>query len=184
MIIILAIIGIGALLVMWGLSNYNKFIELRNRVRNGWGQIDIQLQRRYDLIPNLVNTVKGYATHESQTFEKVTQARNMAMSATTTEESIEANNQLSSTLKTLFAVSEAYPELKADQSFIQLQTELGETEDKIAFARQFYNDTVTIFNTAIQKMPQGIIANLFGFKEEPQYKIENIDAKVAPNVQF
>lgn len=177
------ILGIVIVVGLWLMNTYNGLIKLRNMVKNAWAQIDVQLKRRIDLIPNLLETVKGYAKHESETFENVVKARNMAQSATTVEESIEANNQLSGTLKTLFAVSEAYPELKADQNFIKLQDELTQTEDKIMFARQFYNDTVTKFNTAIAVFPANLIAGMFGFKEEELFVVPESD-RIVPKIEF
>jgi len=141
-------------------------------VENAWSQIDVQLRRRYDLIPNLVETVKGYASHESETFEKVTQARNMAIQAQGVAEQGKAENMLTGALKTLFAVAEAYPDLKANQNFLALQEELTSTEGKIAYARQFYNDSVMSFNTAIQSFPANMVAGLFGFVQRDYFEIE------------
>lgn len=162
---------------------YNRLVVLRNRVDNSWSQIDVQLRRRYDLIPNLVETVKGYAAHEAGTFEKVTEARNMAMSADTVKAQAEAENMLSSTLKSLFAVAEAYPDLKANENFKMLQEELSGTESKIAYARQFYNDSVMSFNTAIQSFPANLIAGMFGFTARDYFEIEAAAAEPV-KVQF
>jgi LemA protein len=151
---------------------YNRLIVLRNRVDNSWSQIDVQLRRRYDLIPNLVETVKGYASHEKETFERVTQARNMAINAQTVKEQGEAENVLTGALKSLFAVAEAYPELKANQNFLLLQEELTNTEGKISYARQFYNDSVMSYNTAIQSFPSNMIAGMFGFAARDYFEIE------------
>lgn len=151
---------------------YNRLVVLRNRVDNAWSQIDVQLRRRYDLIPNLVETVKGYASHESETFEKVTQARNMAIQAQGVEEQGKAENMLTGALKTLFAVAEAYPDLKANQNFLALQEELTSTEGKIAYARQFYNDSVMSMNTAIQSFPANLVAGMFGFTQRDYFEIE------------
>jgi len=151
---------------------YNRLIVLRNRVDNSWSQIDVQLRRRYDLIPNLVETVKGYASHERETFERVTQARNMAINAQTVKEQGEAENMLTGALKSLFAVAEAYPDLKANQNFLLLQEELTNTEGKISYARQFYNDSVMSFNTAIQSFPSNVIAGMFGFTARDYFEIE------------
>ncbi len=161
MIIALIII---ILLVIWVIAIYNSLVTKRTRVDNGWAQIDVQLKRRYDLIPNLVETVKGYAAHEKEVLEKVAELRSRAMGATSPKESAEANNMLSATLKTLFAVAENYPQLKANENFMRLQEELTTTENKIAFARQFYNDVVMDYNVTIQKFPQTIIASMFNFK--------------------
>src|ERR1035437_6570514 len=152
-----------AVIVLWAVFSFNGLVSLRNRAKEAWADIDVQLKRRYDLIPNLVETVKGYATHESSAFENVTKARAAAMGATGIADKAQAENQLSGTLKTLFAVSEAYPELKANQNFLQLQQELGDTEDKIQAARRFYNMTVMSLNTSIQSFPGNIIASTFGF---------------------
>ncbi|MEO0137367.1 MAG: LemA family protein [candidate division WOR-3 bacterium] len=152
------------LLVLWVFAIYNSLVTKRARVDNGWAQIDVQLKRRYDLIPNLVETVKGYAAHEKEVLEKVAELRSRAMGATNPKEAAEANNMLSTTLKTLFAVAENYPQLKANENFMRLQEELTATENKIAFARQFYNDVVMDYNATIQKFPQTIIASTFNFK--------------------
>lgn len=156
-IAIVVVLGI-ALIVM-----YNSLVKLRNRIDNAWSQIDVQLKRRYDLIPNLVETVKGYASHERETLESVTQARNMAIQAEGPQQQAQAENMLSGALKSLFAVSEAYPDLKANQNFLNLQEELTGTEGRIAYARQFYNDQVYKYNTKIQTFPSMMIAGPFGF---------------------
>jgi LemA protein len=162
---------------------YNQLILRRNRVDNAWAQIDVQLKQRYDLIPNLVETVKGYAKHEAGTFEKVTQARNMAVNATGVEAQAQAENMLTGALKSLFAVAEAYPELKANTSFLDLQHKLSEVEQKIAYARQFYNDSVMTFNTAIQTFPANVLAGMFGFAVREYFEAEPA-ASDAPKVQF
>lgn len=176
--VLLLIIG-GALIAL-----YNRLVVLRNRVDNAWSQIDVQLRRRYDLIPNLVETVKGYAKHESETFEKVTQARNMAVNAGNVAEQGAAENMLTGALKSLFAVAEAYPELKANENFMQLQEELSGTESKIAYARQFYNDSVMSFNTAIQSFPANLLAGMFGFSARDYFEIELAEVREAPAVSF
>lgn len=160
----IAIVILAVLLAVFLVSIYNSLVQLRQRVKNAWSQVDVQLKRRYDLIPNLVNTVKGYAQHEKSTLESVTQARNMAMAAGNVKEQAEAENMLSGALRSLFAVAEAYPELKANTNFLQLQGELSDTESKIAFARQFYNDTVQKFNTKIEVFPNNLVAGLLGFQ--------------------
>jgi LemA protein len=162
---------------------YNRLVVLRNRVENGWAQIDVQLKRRHDLIPNLVETVKGYAAHESKTFEAVIQARSAAMGAQGVAAQGEAENMLSGALKSLFALAEAYPDLKANQGFLDLQEKLADTENKIAYARQFYNDTVMSFNTAIQSFPANLLAGAFGFVAREYFEIEPVAAQ-APTVQF
>ena len=162
---------------------YNRLIVLRNRVDNAWSQIEVQLKRRYDLIPNLVNTVKGYAAHESGVFEAVTQARSAAINAQGVEQQAQAENQLSGALKSLFAVAEAYPDLKANQNFLDLQAQLTDTENKIAYSRQFYNDSVMSFNTAIQSFPANMLAGMFGFLARQYFEAEPA-ADTAPTVQF
>lgn len=185
---ILVIIGIilviiVVLLVAFAVAMYNSLVNLRNRVKNAWSQIDVQLNRRADLIPNLVETVKGYAKHEKTVFEDVTKARASVMSAQTVKESAEANNMLTDTLKSLFAVAENYPELKANQNFLELQGQLEETENKIAYSRQFYNDTVLMYNNKIQMFPSNIIANQFNFQEAEFFEIEE-SARSVPKVEF
>ncbi len=161
------VLGIIALIAI-----YNRLVVLRNRIDNAWSQIDVQLKRRYDLIPNLIETVKGYAKHEKELFENVTKARTQAISAGSVEDQAQAENMLTGTLKSLFAVAENYPELKANQNFMMLQEELAGTEGKIAFARQFFNDTVMLFNTAIQTFPNNMIAGVFGFNEREYFEID------------
>lgn len=170
--VFLAILVIVVVAAFGLIAIYNRLIVLRNRVNNSWSQIDVQLRRRYDLIPNLVETVKGYASHERETFERVTQARNMAINAQTVKEQGEAENMLTGALKSLFAVAEAYPDLKANQNFLSLQEELTNTEGKISYARQFYNDSAMSFNTAIQSFPSNIIAGMFGFTARDYFEIE------------
>ena len=172
-----------ALLGLYVIITYNGLVNLRNRIENAWAQIDVQLKRRYDLIPNLVNTVKGYATHEKGTFEAVTQARANAISAEGVGDQAQAENMISGALKSLFAVAEAYPDLKANQNFLELQEELSGTEGRIAYARQFYNDAVLRLNTKIQSFPSNIMANAFGFKEREYFEAD--DASRGPvSVQF
>ena len=162
---------------------YNGLVTARNKVKNAWAQIDVQLNRRADLIPNLVETVKGYAAHESSVFEDVTAARAGLMNANGVKEISEANNQLSSTLKTLFAVAENYPELKANENFKDLQAQLAQTEDKIAYSRQFYNDTVLMYNNKCQTFPSNIFAGMFGFKEADFFEAAG-EARSVPKVEF
>ncbi len=177
LIVLLVVVALAAVGI------YNRLVVLRNRVDNAWSQIDVQLKRRYDLIPNLVETVKGYAAHESGTFEKVVEARSAAMSATGVKEQGEAENALSGALKSLFALAEAYPDLKANQNFLALQEELSGTESKIAYARQFYNDSVMSLNTAVQTFPNNLLAGAFGFGERDYFEVE-VEAKTAPRVSF
>jgi len=162
---------------------YNNLIRLRNRVQNSYAQIDVQLKRRNDLIPNLVETVKGYAGHEKGVLEEVTKARTGVMNATTVEETSAADNQLTGALKTLFAVAENYPDLKANSNFQQLQSELTDTEDKISYARQFYNDVVLKYNNACQQFPSSMLAKLFRFKEEKYFEAPESETAV-PEVKF
>ena len=178
--ILLAIVVVVALYVV---VTYNGLVKLRNRIANAWAQIDVQLRRRYDLIPNLVETVKGYAKHERQTFEAVTQARANAINAQGVAAQAQAENQITDALKSLFAVAEAYPELKANQNFLNLQEELSGTEGRIAYARQFYNDSVLRLNTKVQSFPSNILANMFGFREHEYFEAD--DTSRGPvSVQF
>lgn len=172
-----------AVVVLWAIFAYNRFVTLVNQAKEAWADIAVQLKRRYDLIPNLVETVKGYAAHESSAFENVTKARAAAMGATGTADKAQAENMLSGALKTLFAVSEAYPDLKANQNFLQLQKELGDTEDKIQASRRFYNTTVMALNTAEQSFPGNIIANSFGFKPMDLFELAATDAAAAEPVK-
>jgi LemA protein len=164
MTILYIILAVVVVLVLWVIGAFNGFVSKVNRTKEAWADIDVQLKRRYDLIPNLVETVKGYAAHETSAFENVTKARAAAMGATGTADKAAAENQLTGALKTLFAVSEAYPDLKANQNFLQLQQELGNTEDKIQAARRFYNGNVRDLNTAVQSFPGNVIAGMFNFK--------------------
>ncbi|WP_420847467.1 LemA family protein [Methanolapillus millepedarum] len=162
---------------------YNNLVKARNFVENAWAQIDVQLKRRSDLIPNLVETVKGYAGHEKQLLENVTVARSAVMKATTPHEKAEASNMLSGTLKSLFAVAENYPQLKANENFRDLQNQLTETENKIAYTRQFYNDTVTKYNNTIQTIPTNIVAKIGGFEKKELFEAGE-EEKVVPKVSF
>ena len=182
-IIIIIIIGILMLLVFYVIGVYNKLVNARNKVDNQFSQIDIQLKRRADLIPNLVETVKGYAKHEKGTLTAVIEARNMALNAGTINEKIDANNQLTGALNKLFALSEAYPELKANTNFMSLQNDLKDTEDKITYARQFYNDTAMVFNNLVEMFPSNIVANMFGFKKYEFFKALE-EEKETPQVKF
>lgn len=179
-IIVLIII---ALIIIWIVALFNHLVVLTNRAKESWADIQVQLKRRYDLIPNLVETVKGYAAHESSAFENVTKARAAAMGATGATEKVKAENQLSGALKTLFAVSEAYPDLKANQNFLQLQKEIGDTEDKIQAARRFYNTTVMALNTSTQSFPGNIVASTFGFKQMDLFELGASDAAAAEPVK-
>ena len=177
-VVVIILFLVGTLIHM-----YNNLVGLRNRVKNSYSQIDVQLKRRNDLIPNLVETVKGYAGHEKGVLEEVTKARTGVMNATSIEETSAADNQLTGALKTLFAVAENYPDLKANSNFQQLHSELSDTEDKISYARQFYNDVVLKYNNACQKFPSNIIARLFGFKEESFFEAP-AEERAVPKVEF
>lgn len=166
------ILGIIAVLVLWFIFAYNGFIKVINRAKEAWADIDVQLKRRYDLIPNLVNTVKGYATHEAGTFEKITQARAQAMKAGNIMEKGEAENVLTDALKSVFAVAEAYPELRANENFLKLQEELSDTENKIQAARRFYNGNVRDLNIALDSFPNNIVAGLFHFVKMEYFELE------------
>jgi LemA protein len=163
---------------------YNRLVRLRNRTENAWAQVDVQLRRRYDLIPNLVETVRGYASHERATFEEVTKARTAAQQARTVPEQAEAENFLTAAIGRLFAVAEDYPELRATENFQQLQAQLEDTEQKIAVSRQVYNDAVLTYDTALETVPTNIVGGLFSFEEKPYFEIEEPAAREAPRVQF
>jgi LemA protein len=176
-------IAVGVALVLAIVVLYNRLVRLRNRVGNAWAQVDVQLRRRYDLIPNLVETVKGYAAHERGTFEEVTAARTRAQQASTVEQQAQAENALTAAIGRLFAVAEAYPELRASENFQQLQSQLEETENKIQIARQVYNDTVLSYENARETVPTNLIATMFGFGPKQFFEIEEA-AREAPRVAF
>ena len=180
LIVILAII---AVIVLFFVSTYNGLVKLRNMVKDQWAQIDVLLKRRADLIPNLVETVKGYVKHEKETLEAVINARNKAVSANTTEEEMKANGELTGALSRLFALAESYPELKANENFMDLQNNLKETEDKIAYARQFYNDAVLKYKNKLEMFPSNLVAGMFGFKPEPFFEATEQE-KENPQVKF
>jgi len=185
LLILLAVVGVGVVVIgLWFMLTYNGLVKLRNQVRNAWSQIDVQLKRRYDLIPNLVETVKGYASHERETLEQVIQARQQGIDATSVEEQGRAENMITGALRQLFALSEAYPDLKANQNFMQLQEELASTENKIGFARQYYNDTVQQFNTRQQQFPANMVAGMLGFEASDFFELEEPEAREAPKVEF
>ncbi len=185
MTLIYILLAIVLVLVVWFVSVYNHFIKFVNRTKEAWADIDVQLKRRYDLIPNLVNTVKGYATHEAQAFENVTKARSAAMGAGTLADKGQAENVLSGALKSLFAVAEAYPDLKANQNFLGLQNELSDTENKIQAARRFYNGNVRDLNTAIEVFPNNIIAGMFHFSKMEFFNLgDEAEAKNPVEVKF
>ncbi len=163
---------------------YNGLVSLRNRVHNAWSQIDVQLQRRFDLIPNLVETVKGYMAHEESVFTKVTELRTSWANATTVSKKAELDSELSGALKTIMAVSENYPDLKSSKNFTELQEELRSTEDKIAYARQFYNDSVTMYNTKLETIPTNIVASMFNFKQEELFEAVSEEARQNVKIDF
>ncbi len=177
LVIVLIALGVGGVLL------YNRLVRDRNKMDNAWAQVDVQLKRRYDLIPNLVETVKGYAAHEQETFEQVVRARNRAQEATTVEEQGEAENFLTGALRRLFALAEDYPELRASENFQELQGELSDTENKIAVSRQIYNDTALSYNNSVQTVPTNIVASLFGFDTRPYFETEGEERSV-PEVDF
>ena len=179
-----SILGVIIVLAIIIAIMYNSLVTLKQRTQNAWSQIDVQLQRRFDLIPNLVECVKGYMTHESETLENVTKLRTSWSEATTAGEKMKLDNELSSSLKSIMAVAESYPDLKANQNFISLQGELTDTENKISYSRQFYNDIVTRYNTKIQTVPSNIIAGILGFKAQELYKIDTEEARKSVKVDF
>ncbi len=182
----LPLIIIGAIIlivIIWIASTYNKLVSFSVRVDNGWAQVDVQLKKRFDLIPNLVETVKGYATHEKSTFEEVTKWRSAAMSAKTPEEAMENNAKLSHAIVNLFATAEQYPDLKANQNFLDLQSQLQDIESKIAVSRQFYNDTAMKYNEYVMHFPSNIIASMFKFSNKKYFEIQEAD-KAVPQVKF
>ncbi len=180
----LILLVIIALVILTFVGIYNGLVRLRNMCEQAWSDIDVQLKRRYDLIPNLVETVKGYASHEKETFEKVVQARNQAMQASSPADKAQAENILQSTLKSLFALAEAYPDLKANQNFIQLQTELANIEEQIQLARRYYNAVVRDLNTKVESVPSNFVANIFNFRKKEYFELESAEERTAPQVSF
>ena len=183
----LGIVGLLGLLVavgVWLVGIYNRLVRLKVLCQDGWASIDVQLKRRYDLIPNLIETVKGYASHERETFEAVVQARQAGIDAGTVAEQAQAENMITGALRQLFALSEAYPDLKANENFGQLQEELSSTENKIAFARQHYNDNVRQYNTRVESFPDNIFAGMFGFQRRDFFELEEAEQREAPQVKF
>lgn len=186
-ILLIGFVVMVGLLALWAIMTYNKFVKLTNRVKEAWSDIDVQLKRRYDLIPNLINTVKGYATHEKETFENVTQARANAISAEQTgdpKKTAEAENVLTGALKSVFAVAENYPDLKANENFLELQRELSDTENKIQAARRFYNGNVRSLNIKVESFPANLIAGMFNFKQEDYFELEEEAAREPVEVSF
>lgn len=173
-----------ALILFWAIGTYNRLVSLRQQTMNAWGQIDVQLKRRYDLIPNLVETVKGYMKHESETLENVIRARNMALQANTVGEKAKAEGAVGAALTGLFGLAESYPDLKANENMLSLQEELKGTENKIAFSRQFYNDVVTSYNTAIESFPSNIFANAGNFKSKELFELDDAAAREPVKVSF
>jgi len=184
MISILIVVAIALLLVLWFFGAYNGLVRMRQEVKSAWSQIDVQLKRRHDLIPNLVEAVKGYMGHERQTLENVIKARQQAIDASALKDKIQAENFLTQTLRSLFAVSERYPDLKANQNVMQLQEELTSTENRISFARQFYNDQTMRLNTAIESVPTNLVAGMTGFAKAEFFEIEDTAHREAPAVKF
>ena len=184
MLWVIVLIVILVVLVGIVIAIYNRLVRLRNRCENAWAQVDVQLRRRYDLIPNLVEAVKGYAAHERQTFEEVTKARTAAQQAQGVQEQAQAENLLTQAIGRLFAVAEAYPELRATENFQQLQAQLAETEGKIAIARQVYNDAVLTYDNALETVPTNIVAGIFSFEPREYFEVEEPAAREAPRVQF
>ena len=184
MSIFYVILGVLALIIIAVIGIYNSLVSRRNRIDEAWSDIEVQMKRRYDLIPNVVETVKGYAAHEKGVLENVTKARTMAMGAKTADEHVKAENMLSSTLKTLFAVSENYPDLKANANFLELQRELADTENKIQAARRFYNGNVMEYNTKIDTFPSNLIAGTFKFKKEEFFGLDNVAEREPVAVKF
>ena len=180
LIVVLAIVVV---LILWVISSYNKLVVLRNKVKDQWAQVDVQLKRRFDLIPNLVETVKGYAKHENDTFKEVVEARNKFKSATTPEEEMAASGELTQALSRLMVLTESYPELKANENFLSLQADLKDCEEKIAYSRQFYNDSVLSYMNKVQMFPSNIIASMFGFGEMKYFEVAEGE-KAAPKVSF
>ncbi|GIU87985.1 MAG: LemA family protein [Acidimicrobiia bacterium] len=180
---VIVIVAIVVVLVIAFVVMYNGLVRLRNRIDNAWSQIDVQLQRRHDLVPNLVETVKGYAAHERETLDAVVRARNAALEAQGPAAQAQAENVLTGALRQLFALAEAYPDLKANQNFLGLQEELTSTEDRVAYARQFYNDSVLNYNNRIQSVPSNLIANMFGFAPREYFEGDD-EARGVPRVQF
>jgi LemA protein len=181
---LIVIVVLVVLLALAAIVLYNRLVRLRNRAENSWAQVDVQLRKRYDLVPNLVETVKGYASHERATFEEVTRARTAAQQARTVPEQAEAENVLTAAIGRLFAVAEAYPELRASEGFQQLQAELSDIEQNIAVARQIYNDAVLSYDNALETIPTNVVAGMFNFEPRPYFEVEERSAREAPRVRF
>lgn len=184
MIVAIIILMIVVLVVVWLVSSYNGFVKLRNKTEEAFSAMDVSLKKRYDLIPNYVETVKGYAKHEAETLENVVNARNMAMTASTPEERIEKDNLLTGSLRSLFAIAESYPELKANTNFLELQRQLSDIEEEIAGSRRYYNGVVNKFNTKTEMFPGNLIAGIFGFRRKPLYEVSDIRERETVKVSF
>ncbi len=183
--ILLGLLAIPVALILWAIGLFNALVQLRNRVKNAWSQIDVQLKRRHDLIPNLIETCKGYMKHERETFEAITKARNLAaQSSGGVADQANAENQLSQAISNFYVVVENYPDLKANTNFLQIQEELTSTENKIGFSRQFYNDETMKFNTKIEMFPSNIVAGMFNFKQSEFFEIEEAAERAVPKVSF
>lgn len=180
---LIIVVVVIALIILWLVMTYNRLVKQRNRTENAWSQVDVQLKRRYDLVPNLVETVKGYASHERSTFEAVVEARNAAQEAATVTDQSVAENGLTGALRQLFALSEDYPELRASDNFRSLQEELSDTEGKIAIARQIYNDSTLTFNNTVETVPSSIVASVTGFERHPYFEVE-AEGRSVPDVEF
>ncbi|MDO4860729.1 MAG: LemA family protein [Bacillota bacterium] len=183
-IILIVVIAVVVILLLWFVGAYNGFVKLKNRVEEAFATMDVYMKKRFDLIPNLVETVKGYAAHEATTLQNVVEARNMAQNAKTVEEKIEGENALTGTLKTLFAVAENYPDLKANQNFLDLQNQLKAVEGDIANSRKYYNATVREYNTKAESFPSNIIAGMFHFERKPMFEVDSEEERQNVNVQF
>jgi LemA protein len=181
---VLALFGLVIVVALWAIGVYNRLVRLKISCQDAWASIDVQLKRRYDLIPNLVETVKGYASHERETLEAVIAARQAGIDADSVEDQAQAENMITGALRQLFALSEAYPDLKANTNFAQLQEELASTENKISFSRQNYNSNVRQYNTRIESFPDNILAGMFGFMHRDFFELEEAEAREAPQVQF
>lgn len=184
MFLIVVLIAVPILVILWFVFAYNSLIQLKLRVKNAWSQIDVQLKRRHDLIPNLIEVARGYMQYEKETLENVIKARTQATQATAVKDRQNAENFLTSTLRSLFAVAERYPDLKANQNMLKLQEELTSTENRISFARQYYNDEVTRYNTSIHSLPTNIVASMFNFKDEELFELQDLTQKEPPKVSF
>jgi LemA protein len=182
--VIVIVAAVVVVLLLFLVTMFNKLIRLRNRAENAWAQVDVQLRKRYDLIPNLVETVKGYAAHERQTFDEVTQARTAAQQAQGVAQQAQAENMLTAAIGRLFAVAEAYPQLRATENFQQLQAQLAEVEQNIVVARQVYNDTVLTYDNALESVPTKVVAGMFSFEKRPYFELDDPAAREAPKVEF